>query len=181
MTKHAQRKGRISSRKIRRLVLISIIVAVFALGAMAAVSLRANGMKNSTPQQSNAQANDARVSQRFRVGAPVQLDPQTGQIRPLTQEEAQKLAADLKQLVNQSTDGLQSVRHADGSVTMDLQGRFQNIAVAKRDENGQLIQSCIDNPESAAAFFEIDPGLLGVKKNANASKANNAAAKGELR
>ncbi|MEP6819057.1 MAG: hypothetical protein ABJA18_05950 [bacterium] len=181
MSKHAQRKGRISSRKIRRLVLISIILAVFALGAMAAVSLRANGMKNSTPQPNNAQTSDARATQRFRVGAPVPLNPQTGQIRPLTQEEAQRLAADLKQLVNQSTDGLQSVRHADGSVSMDLQGRFQNVAVAKLDEDGKLTQSCVDNPESAAAFFEIDPQLVGVNKRPSAPMKNNAAAKGELR
>ena len=181
MNKHAQTKGRISSRKIRRLVLISIIVAVFALGAMAAVSLRANEVKDSRPRQSNAQTTDARANLRYRAGTPAPLDPQTGQVRPLTQEEAQRLAAGIKELVNQSTDGLQSVRHADGSVSIDLQGRFQNIAVAKLDEDGNLVQSCVDNPESAAAFFEIDPGLLGVKKNVNPPKANNAAAKGELR
>ena len=181
MSKHAQAKGRISSRKIRRLVLISIIVAVFALGAMAAVSLRATQVKDSTPRQSSAQTSDARANLRYRVGTPAPIDPQAGQVRPLTQEEAQRLGAELKQLVNQSTDGLQSVRHADGSVTMDLQGRFQNIAVAKLDEDGKLVQSCIDNPESAAAFFEIDPQLVGVKKHASAPKANNAALKGRDR
>lgn len=178
MSKHAQGIGRISSRKIKPLVLISIIVAVFALGAMAAVSLRANQMKNSTPRQSSAQTNEARANLRFRAGAEIPLDPQTGQVRPLTQEEAQRLAAEIKRLANQSTDGLQSVRHADGSVSMDLQGRFQNIAVAKLDEDGKLVQSCIDNPESAAAFFRIDPQLVGVKKNAGAVKTNNAALKG---
>ena len=178
MSKHAQGIGRISSRKIKRLVLISIIVAVFALGAMADVSLRANQMKNSTPRQSSAQTNEARANLRFRAGAQIPLDPQTGQVRPLTQEEAQRLAAEIKRLAIQSTDGLQSVRHADGSVSMDLQGRFQNIAVAKLDEDGKLVQSCIDNPESAAAFFKIDPQLVGVTKNAGAPKTNNAALKG---
>ncbi len=181
MSKHAQRKGRISSGKIRRLVLISIIVAVFALGAMAAVSLRGNGMKTPTPQPSNMQTTDARANQRFRVGSSVPLNPQTGQVRPLTQEEAQRLGAELKQLVNQSTDGLKSVQNADGSVTMDLQGRFQNITVAKLDENGQLVQSCIDNPESAAAFFGIDQKLVGVNKTASVPAKDDAAAKGELR
>ena len=181
MSKHAQRKERKSARKIRRLALISIIVAVFALGAMAAVSLRGSQAKTSTPQTSSAQTNDARANQRYRASTQIPLNPQTGQVRPLTQEEAQRLGAELKQLVNQSTDGLQSVRHADGSVTMDLQGRFQNIAVAKLDEDGKLVQSCIDNPESAAAFFEIDPQLVGVKKHASAPKANNAALKGRDR
>lgn len=180
MSKHAQATGRISSKKIRRLILICSIVAVFALGVTAAVSLRDSAVKNSTPQRSKGQAKvDTHDNLTVRAAArQVPLDPQTGQVRPLTQEEAQKLADGIKQLVNQSTEGLQAVRHADGSVSMDLQGRFQNIAVAKRDEDGKLIQSCIDNPESAAAFFGIDPQLVGVKKSTSASTINNAAPKG---
>jgi hypothetical protein len=54
-----------------------------------------------------------------------------------------------------------------------LQGRFQSIAVAKRDEDGKLTQSCVDNPKSAAAFFEIDPELVGVPKDAGSPKANS--------
>ncbi|MGH9932594.1 MAG: post-PEP-CTERM-1 domain-containing protein [Pyrinomonadaceae bacterium] len=180
MSKHAQGKGRIPSGKIRRLVLISIVVAVFALGAMATVSLRGQA-KASRPQTGSSPTNDARANLRFRAGAPIPLDPQTGQVRPLTQQEAERLAAEIKQLVNQSTDGLRSVRHPNGSVSMDLQGRFQNIAVAKLDTDGKLVQSCIDNPESAAAFFSIDPQLVGLKKNASASPTSNATLKGGLR
>jgi len=180
MTRHAQSKERKSTRKIWHLVLVSIIVAVFALGAMAAVSLRDSKAKSSAPQPSGDQTSDARANQRFRAGSAVPLNLQTGQVRPLTQEEAQRLGAELKQLVNQSTDGLKSVQNADGSVSMDLQGHFQNIAVAKVDENGQLVQSCIDNPETAAEFFGIDPKLVGVNKPASASSKNDAT-KGELR
>jgi hypothetical protein len=161
--------------------LISIIVAVFALCATAAVGLRSSTAKVLPLQASSAETGNARANLRSRAGTQIPLDPQTGQVRPLTQEEAQKLAAELKQLVNQSTDGLESVRHADGSVSIDLKGRFQNVAVAKVDLDGKLIQSCVDNPESAAAFFEIDPQLVGVTKTANAPKTNNATAKGEVR
>lgn len=184
MSKHAQRSGRISSKNIRRLVLISAIVAVFALGATAAVSLRASQAKsqakNSTTPAGSAQANDVRAN--LRAGRqPVPLDPQTGQVRPLTQEEAQRLAAGIKELVNQSTDGLQSVQHADGSVSMDLQGRFQSISVAKRDEDGSMTQSCVDNREAAAAFFEIDPQLVGVKKDVTPKTNSAAQTKGGVR
>lgn len=176
MSKQVQGRGRIPSKKIRRLGLLSIIVAVFALGATAAISLRANQAKsqakNSSSPASSAQTNDTRGNLRFGAHPPVPLDPQTGQVRPLTQEEAQKLAAGLKELVNQSTDGLQSIQHADGSVSIDLQGRFQSMAVAKRDEDGKLTQSCVDNPQSAAAFFEIDPQLVGVQAT---PKTNTAA------
>ena len=180
MSKNIQ--GRTSSKKISRLVVIFIILAVFALGATAAVSLRRGEAKHSPSQTKSTRAESTRASANFRPGAPIPLDPQTGQVRPLTQEEAQRLAAGIKSLVNQSTEGLKSVQHADGSVSIDLQGRFQNVAVAKLDEEGNLIQSCVDNPGSAAAFFGIDPQLVGVKKQAAAGSANSAAkAKGEVR
>jgi len=169
MRKHGKKRGRIPSTKIRRLVLIAIIVAVFALGATAAISRRTSQAKDSTARQSN----NPRANISVRVGGQTPLDPQTGQVRPLTQEEAQRMAEGIKQLVNQSTDGLQSVRHSDGSVSIDLQGRFQNMAVAKRDEDGKLTQSCVDNPKAAAVFFEIDPQLVGVPTDPTSPKADS--------
>lgn len=183
MRKNVEKRGRISSGKIRRLAWIGVIVAVFALGATAAVSMRTSQATDATAKsddgQSKGQMNGptkdkTRGNMSFRVGQ-IPLDPQTGQVRPLTQEEAQEMANGIKQLVNQSSDGLQSVRHADGSVSMDLQGRFQSIAVAKRDEDGKVAQSCVDNPKAAAAFFEIDPKLVGVREDATAPKTKKVA------
>lgn len=105
----------------------------------------------------------------------VQGEAQTGQIKPLTQEEAQRLAAALKQLANQSTDGLKSVHHPDGTVSRDLEGRFQNVALAKRNEDGSVSQSCVDNPQAGAAFFGLDPELVGLKTKARATTAANSA------
>lgn len=95
------------------------------------------------------------------AGQAVVLDRQTGQTRQLTPEEALKLAEGIKQLVNQSDEGLIQIEHADGSVSMDLQGRFQNVMLAKKEADGIISQACVDNVESAASFFEIDPVLLG--------------------
>jgi len=185
MSKHAQSSGRIPSRKIRRLVLVSAIVAVFALGATAAVSLRGNTGRaaDTKPQPNSAEANQTGAPHSnlgSRAGGPAPFTPQTGQVTPLTQEQAQRLAADLKRLVNQSTEGLKEVHHADGSVSMDLQGRFQSVVVRKQNENGEWVVACVDSPEAAAAFFEIDPQLLGVKKSAATPKAN-LQPKGEVR
>ena len=96
------------------------------------------------------------------AGQPVVLDRQTGQSRPLTPEEAQTLAEGIKQLVNPSTDGLVQVHHANGMVSMDLQGHFQNVTLAKREADGTVSQSCVNDLESAASFFDIDPALLGI-------------------
>jgi hypothetical protein len=95
------------------------------------------------------------------AGQTVVVDRQTGQQRPLTPDEARTLAEGIKQLVNQSTEGLVQVRQANGAVSMDLQGRFQNVLLAKKEADGTVTQSCVDNVDSAAAFFEIDPALFG--------------------
>mgnify|MGYP001408489606 CR=1 FL=1 len=98
-------------------------------------------------------------------GMVVVLDRDTGKARPLTAEESQKLAEGIKQLVNQSTEGLVQVRHADGSVSMDLQGRFQSVLLAKKEDDGTISQACVDNLDAATAFFEIDPKLVGILTN----------------
>jgi hypothetical protein len=94
----------------------------------------------------------------------------------LTPEEANKMAQGIKPMVNRSSDGLVQVQRSNG-VSMDLQGRFQNVVLAKKDASGNVSQSCVDNPESAAAFLQIDPSLLGVKQStkqpADAQSANH--------
>jgi hypothetical protein len=99
-----------------------------------------------------------------------QQSQQAGQTGPLTPEEAQRLAEGIKPLVNQSTEGLVQVEHADGSVSMDLQGRFQNVILAKKEANGTISQSCVDNPASAAAFLGIEAQLLSQATHTPGSK-----------
>lgn len=96
------------------------------------------------------------------AGQPIVIDKQTGQTRPLTPQEAQTLAAGIKQLVNQSTDGLVQIRHENGMVSMDLQGHFQNVMLAKKEADGTISEACVNDLEAAADFFEIDPVLLGI-------------------
>lgn len=93
-------------------------------------------------------------------GQEVQVDGETGQIGKLTPEEARKLAAGFKQLVNKSGKGLDPVRHEDGSLSVDLEGQFQSVAVAKVNDDGTITQGCVDSPKAAAAFFGIDRALF---------------------
>jgi hypothetical protein len=85
------------------------------------------------------------------AGKKLQLNAQTLQQGPLTQEQAQQIAGALKE--NQSTEGLVQVQHPDGTVSMDLQGRFQNVMLAKKSDDGSVSQACVDNSEAAAAFL----------------------------
>lgn len=183
MKKYLKRKSRPFRKGFPRLLLTGILLAtaIPIIGVVVGISRQKVGAKDpgstgSVAKQSATSSTAKAYISRNIGGQTVQIDPQTGQVRPLTPEEARKLAEGLKELANQSTEGLQQVQHPDGSVSMDLQGRFQNVAIAKRNEDGSMSQSCVDNPESGAAFFGIDPKLVGVKTRTGSAASSTAPA-----
>ena len=148
-----------------RYVLIATAVAVVAIAAVTVIPRQhasARLIENQTAAiQSTAKATATTNYVTRRVaGQDIQIDMQTGQVRPLSPQEAQQLANGLAPMLDNSTDGLVQVPHADGSVSMDLQGRFQNVAVAKVNTDGTIEQGCVDNPRAAAKFFGMDPKLI---------------------
>lgn len=152
--------------RFRRLPLLVLIISVAFIGVAAATVVSRQHANKPAPIVPNSTQHSAGKYVTVKVaGREVQVDPQTGQIKPLTPEEAKKMAEGLKVILNRSTEGLVQVHHPDGSVSMDLQGRFQNVAVARVESDGTLTQSCIDTPEAAASFFGIDPRLLGVENS----------------
>jgi hypothetical protein len=169
--KHPKTK-RNPARKFRRLSIKTIIAttAILAIGAVTVVISRQNANVQEPTQQEGSSPVTKKTDKKLVTvevgGQQVQVDSQTGKIQELTPEEAQKMAAGLKRLVNKSSEGLNEVHHADGSDSVDLEGRFQNVTVAKVDEDGNLITSCVDTPRAAGAFFGIDPKLIENKDEA---------------
>jgi hypothetical protein len=151
--------------RFRRLSLTTLVVAlcIVAVAAITVISRQnasvkeASELETKSPVANNPGRNFVKVKV---AGQEVEVDSQTGQLRELTPEEAQKLAKGLHQMVNKSSDGLEEVKSADGSESVDLAGRFQHVTVAKEDENGNLVQSCVDTPGAAGKFFGIDPKLI---------------------
>jgi hypothetical protein len=159
--KYSRKSARVSHKS---LVAVAVAIAVLAIGVVTALSRQSAPTQKAQveerkPQVAKQGSNNYVTSNA--AGQTVVLNRQTGQTRPLTAEEARALAEGIRELVNQSSEGLVPVRRADGSVLMNLQGRFQNVMLAKKEADGTVSQSCVDNVESAAAFFEIDPALFG--------------------
>ena len=75
-------------------------------------------------------------------------------------------------MINQTSDGLVAVKQDDGTISMDLQGHFQNVMLAKRDADGTVSEECVDNLQAAADFFEIDPKLVGLNTNRKTSQTS---------
>lgn len=165
--KYSSKQNRNQATRVSRRSLIGIAVAatILVIGVVTALSMR-SGQTQKAKVVEEGKPQLAKQSSRNYVtsnaaGQTVVVDMQTGQVRKLTPEEAGRLAEGLKQLVNQSSEGLVQVKQADGSVSMDLQGRFQNVMLAKKEDDGTISTACVDNVDSAAAFFEIDPELVG--------------------
>lgn len=151
-----------AANRRRRLLFVAAVAVIVAVTAITVISRQ----KERTTQAANREpaktaASTTRTFVTRRVGnQDIHIDTQSGEIKPLTPEEAQRLANDLAPMLDNGTDGLTQVKHADGSVSMDLEGRFQNVTVARVTEDGAIEQSCVDNPRAAAKFFRIDPKLI---------------------
>ena len=165
MVRNQARKRITVTKRFGRLHVFGILAAIVVLvvGAVTVVSRQNARVKESKKQETVTVAPNKPNKNYVTVkvgGQDVQIDPQTGDIQPLTPQEAETLAAGLKPMLNKSTEGLVQVQHSDGSVSVDLEGRFQNVTVARVNKDGTVSQSCVDNPRSAGAFFGIDPKLI---------------------
>lgn len=146
----------------RRPLMIVTAIALVAIAAITVVSRQAaNGKANELQRVPTAAAPATEKYVKAQVAhQDVLVNPQTDQIRPLTQEEAERLAKEIKGMLNKSTDGLAQVKHEDGSTSMDLQGRFQNVTLARVNPDGTVTHSCVDSPKAAAKFLGVDPKLV---------------------
>jgi hypothetical protein len=84
-------------------------------------------------------------------GRKLRVNAQALQKGPLTQEEARQLSEQLEG--NKATEGLVQEKHKDGTVSVYLQGRFQNVTMARRNDDGTVSAACVDTPEAARAFL----------------------------
>ena len=88
------------------------------------------------------------------AGMVVGIDPETGELGMPTPEQLRALSDSPLPEVDHSAAGLLEVRHPDGSVSVNLQGRFQEYATVRIGPNGKLIFRCVDGEENAKHAVE---------------------------
>jgi flagellar basal body-associated protein FliL len=177
MREHAKpTKG--SSKRFRSLLIITIVLVTAALAAGAAAVV---SRQSAAPNETGARAeggtavanNTGDAGKKSATATPaqpqVQSEAQDAQSAELSPEDAQKLAAGLKPMLNKSSEGLQEVHHADGSVSIDVEDRLQSVAVAQVGKDGKVKVGCVDSPSAAAGFFGIDQQLIDGKESARPS------------
>ena len=151
MKKQNKGDSHASARKHKRLFRIGIFAGVLlALGAATVIARYASPRKEAASSPTASASDDGFVTVNA-GGNKIRVNARTMQQGPLTQDQAQDIADRLRD--NKSTAGLVEVKHADGTVEMDLQGRFQNVVIAKKNDDGSVSTACVDNAEAAREFL----------------------------
>jgi hypothetical protein len=153
----------------RRLLFLTCAMLVMCLAITASAQTAAAGRAHGNDSISTVQV----------AGQTVAIDRQTGRLRQPTPEEARALAAGLKAMLNRSTEGLTVVQHANGAKSVDLQGRFQSITVAKVDSDGKVAERCVTNQREAAAF--VSGAATSTRKTSHGAAQKANPGKGENR
>lgn len=91
------------------------------------------------------------------AGQKVAIDRQTGRLRPPTPDESRRLSAAMQKMINRSSEGLTVVQHPNGMKSVNLEGRFQSLAVAEKDANGNAAERCVTNKAEVNAFTKVKP------------------------
>jgi len=88
------------------------------------------------------------------AGMVVGIDPETGELGMPTPEQVRVISESQHREVDHSAEGLLEVRHPDGSVSVDLQGRFQEYETVRVGPDGKLTFRCVDGAENAKRAVE---------------------------
>jgi hypothetical protein len=136
---------------LRAVVLIAVLLLIGAVSAIAKYKSHSKDPNIAVQPRPVASQPGSRFVTVNVGGKKLQVNAQTMQQGPLSQDQAQQIAAALQD--NQSADGLVQEQNPDGSVSVDLQGRFQNVILAKQNSDGSLDQTCVDNSAAASAFL----------------------------
>ena len=83
--------------------------------------------------------------------------PATSTPAPLPTREQILSDPFLRNALSRSTEGLEVVRRSDGSLMVDLQGRFQSISTARIDSEGGVEIGCAETHDSLADFLTAHP------------------------
>ena len=169
------------TRAFRAGVFACIVLAVGAATAIANFASRNSATPRASQSNAPAQAanNSSQSADKFVTvevgGKKLRVNAQVLQQGPLTQEQSQQIVDALKG--NKSTDGLVEVQHPDGSVSVDLQGRFQDVVIAKKNDDGSVSAACVDNAEAAAAFLNSKETTTTVSSPTGSAPTRKAASK----
>lgn len=148
-------------------ILASAVIITVVVGAIVS-SPTAEAQQEGSQQQPQVSDDDATLE--F-ASQKITIDAQTGRLRKPTVEEARAIVETITGHTNRSSEGLRAKRGPNGIRTLDLEGRFQSVVLAKPNPDGTNEIRCVTSMKEAADFLGLDPSKIPAKASKEASNA----------
>lgn len=130
-----------------------------ALAAAGYLPLHATADESDDESQAPVQA-PAAERPSSQAGLRVYIDPETGEILdevpPEARERIERRTGERYPL-NYSHEGLESVTLPDGSVRLDLQGRFRSFQAVRLNDDGEFEHLCTQHPGALHQHLHAHP------------------------
>ncbi|MEO6463678.1 MAG: hypothetical protein ABIP29_11440 [Candidatus Eisenbacteria bacterium] len=97
------------------------------------------------------------------MGMMIAIDPETGEVGMPSPAQISEMNLSEDEAASHEDDGLTQVRSADGTVTVHLQGRYQEYAVIRKAADGTNVVGCVDHPAKADHVHPAAPAALEEK------------------
>src|SRR4051812_29319803 len=130
---------------------LGILAGAVALMMMLMMAFAGNASVAAAPNPEQGQAN----GKKFKATRPFVVDKDSGAVRMPTQEEIDKVVADLTALGQRPDNTLQQSTASNGAVMMDLGGGFGGILLARPNEDGTFETKCVFTIEEGAEFLGL--------------------------
>ena len=150
-----------------RLSLALLLFAVPSLADPTAVCKEAPSYRRlpaHAPTRARAHPARAAAPAIARGGMVIAYDPETGRLGRPTVEQLLELNMQERNALSRSLDGLLQVRHPDGSVSVDLRGRFQEFAVVRIGADGKPVLRCVEDPISLRRALSPAPAVPALEE-----------------
>ena len=143
-------------RRPSRLIPAAILGAIAVVGVSFTASARTpDPAAPSTVAALQEQAPAAQSQRRYKATRRIVVDRQTGEVRMPTAEEVTQMVDSLTTLTKRNPDGLQQAALPNGTITVDLDGGFAGVMLARANEDGTIETKCVFTFEEGAEFLGL--------------------------
>lgn len=146
-----------SNTRRSRLIPAAILGAIAVVGVSFTASARTAdpAVAPSTVAAPQGQAPAAQSQRRYKATRRIVVDRQTGEVRMPTTEEVTQMVDSLTTLTKRNPDGLQQTALPNGTITVDLDGGFAGVMLARANEDGTIETKCVFTFEEGAEFLGL--------------------------
>ena len=144
------RKNSVHLSRTASVILLGVIAAI----SVVVISLTGVGSATDVAASTNPKLTQE-VQKRYKATRPIVMDQKTGQLRMPTKKEIDEAVKSLATLAKRSSEGLQQVTLASGAVTVDLDGGFGGVILARPNDDGTWETKCVFTIEEGMAFLGL--------------------------